>query len=66
MKQVQIYANFAVDDGLDEELLLEAMEAGMRDVLFDMDKEIQVANFDGSVYSIHISLLPNFNKNSDF
>lgn len=61
MKQVQIYANFAVDDNLDEELLLEAMESGMRDVLYGMDKEIQIANFDGAVHITQVSLLPNFN-----
>ena len=66
MKQVQIYANFAVGDNLDPELLEEVMEAAIKDVLFDMTNEEQQANFGDSVESVQVSLLFPDLKNSDF
>ena len=66
MKQVEIYANFAVGDTLDPELLEEAMEAAIKDVLFDMTNEEQRANFGDPVESVQVSLLPPALKNSDF
>jgi len=67
MKQVEIYANFAVGDDLDSELLEEAVEAAIKDVLFfDMTREEQQANFDDIVESVQVSLLPPDLKNSDF
>ena len=67
MKQVEIYANFAVGDDLDSELLEEAVEAAIKDVLFfDMTREEQQANFDDIVESVQVSLLPPDLKTSDF
>lgn len=57
MKQVQILANFAVGDKLDEELLLETMEAAMRDILFDMDVEAMKASWYDLVHSVEVSVI---------
>ena len=65
MKQVEIYANFEVGDNLDPELLEEAMDAAMMDVLFSMTNEEQQANFGDLVKSVQVSLLPDI-KNFDF
>jgi len=66
MKQVEIYANFGVGDNLDPELLEEAMDAAIKDVLFDMTNEEQRANFGDPVETVQVSLLPPPLKNSDF
>jgi len=62
MKQVRILANFAVGDNLDEELLLEAMEAAMKDVLFDMTDESTKANWGDLVESVVVSVLGKWNR----
>jgi len=62
MKQLQIYANFAVGDNLDEELFLETMEAAVKDILFDVDDEWMKINWGDLVESVEVSLLGNWNR----
>jgi len=56
MKQVQILANFTVGDDLDEELLLESMEAAIKDVLFDVDVHWMNINWNDLVQSVEVNL----------
>jgi hypothetical protein len=55
MKQVKIFADFHVGNNLDSELLLEAMEAAIRDVLYDKNAEWEIANFGDVIESIDVS-----------
>lgn len=55
-KHIKIQAEFIVSDSVDAELLLETMEAAMKDILFDMPKDIQEANWCGFVESVDIKL----------
>ena len=66
MKQVEIYANFEVGDNLDPELLEEAMEAAMMDVLLGVPSEQQKIDWGDLVETVQVSLLPPALKNSDF
>lgn len=60
MKQVRILANFAVGNELDEELLLESIEAAIRDVLFDVDDQWMRINWDDIVQSVEVSIIGNW------
>ena len=62
MKRLQIYANFAVGDNLDEELLLEAVEAAVKDILFDVDDEWMKSNWGDPVESVEVNLLGMWNR----
>ena len=62
MKQVQILANFVVGDNLDEELLLEVVEAAIKDALFYDDSEYMRVNYGDLVHSVEVNVLGRWNK----
>lgn len=62
MKRLQIYANFAVGDNLDEELLLEMVDAVIQDLFYKKDKEWMKANLDDVIQDVEARLLGMWNK----
>lgn len=61
MKQVKILADFHVGNSLDNDLLLEVVEAAIRDALFDKDKEWEIVNFGDVIEGIKVNEVGGWN-----